>query len=126
MDENGRNSLWLRNVPTASDTQVVPPSAATIRSASFSPDGNYGYFRQAENGLNTDFNLYRSTVLGGTPQVVVRDVDSSITFSSDDRRMAYIRGNDPEAGKYRLLTANFDGTDQKVLYIAPSPFSLVR
>jgi len=33
MDENGRNSLWLRNVPTASDTQVVPPSAATIRSA---------------------------------------------------------------------------------------------
>ncbi len=118
MDENGRNSLWLRNVPTASDTQVVPPSAATIRSASFSPDGNYVYFRQAENGLNTDFNLYRSTVLGGTPQVVVRDVDSSITFSSDDRRMAYIRGNDPEAGKYRLLTANFDGTDQKVLYIA--------
>ena len=119
MDENGRNSLWLRNVPTASDTQVVPPSAATIRSASFSPDGNYVYFRQAENGLNTDFNLYRSTVLGGTPQVVVRDVDSSITFSSDDRRMAYVRGNDPEAGKYRLLTANFDGTDQKVLYIAP-------
>ncbi len=118
MDENGRNSLWLRNVPTASDTQVVPPSAATIRSASFSPDGNYVYFRQAENGLNTDFNLYRSTVLGGTPQVVVRDVDSSITFSSDGRRMAYIRGNDPEAGKYRLLTANFDGTDQKVLYIA--------
>jgi len=33
--------------------------------------------------------------------------------------MAYVRGNDPEAGKYRLLTANFDGTDQKVLYIAP-------
>jgi eukaryotic-like serine/threonine-protein kinase len=119
MDENGRNSLWLRNVPTASDTQVVPPSAATIRDASFSPDGNYVYFRQAENGLNTDFNLYRAPVLGGTPQAVVRDVDSSITFSSGDRRMAYIRGNDPEAGKYRLLTANFDGTDQKVLYIAP-------
>jgi eukaryotic-like serine/threonine-protein kinase len=47
------------------------------------------------------------------------DVDSSITFSPDGRRMAYIRGNDPEAGKYRLLSANLDGTDQKVLYIAP-------
>ena len=119
MNDNGMNSLWLRNVPTGSDTQVVPPSAATIRSVSFSPDGNYIYFRQAENGLNTDFNLHRAPILGGTPQAVVRDVDSSITFSPDGRRMAYIRANDPEAGKYRLLSANLDGTDQKVLYIAP-------
>ena len=119
INENGLNSLWLRNVPTGSDTQVVPPSAANIRTASFSPDANYVYFRQAENGLNTDFNLFRAPVLGGTPQVVVHDVDSSITFSPDGRRMAYIRGNDPEAGKYRLLSANLDGTDQRVLYIAP-------
>ena len=121
MNENGLNSLWLRNVPTGSDTQIVPPSA-TIRSVSFSPDGNYVYFRKAENGINTDFNLYRTPVLGGTPQAVIRDVDSSITFSPDGRRMAYIRANDPEAGKYRLLSANLDGTDQKVLYIATLTF----
>ena len=119
MNENGRNSLWLRNVQTASDTQVVPPSAATILSVAFSPDGNYVYFRQAENGLNTDFNLYRAPVLGGTPHALIYDVDSSIAFSPDGRRMAYIRANDPEAGKYRLLTASLDGTDQKVLYSAP-------
>jgi eukaryotic-like serine/threonine-protein kinase len=119
MNEDGRNSLWLRNVPTGSDTQVVAPSANTIRSPSFSPDGNYVYFRQAENGLNTDFNLYRAPVLGGNPQTIVHDVDSSITFSPDGRRMAFIRGNDPEAGKYRLLTANLDGTDENVLHIAP-------
>jgi len=118
-NENGRNSLWLRNVATGSNTQVVPPSSATILSAAFSPDGNYVYFRQAENGLNTDFNLYRAPVLGGTPQAVVHDVDSSISFSPDGKRMAFIRGNDPEAGKYRLLSANLEGTDQKVLHIAP-------
>ena len=118
-NENGRNSLWLRNVPTGSDTQVVAPSANTIRSASFSPDGNYVYFRQAENGLNTDFNLYRAPVLGGTPQAVAHDVDSSITFAPDNRRLAFIRANDPEAGKYRVLTASLDGADQKVLYVAP-------
>ena len=119
MNENGRDSLLLRNVATGSNTKVVPPSSTTIRSAAFSPDGNYVYFRQAENGLNTDFNLYRAPVLGGTPQAVVYDVDSSISFSPDGKRMAFIRANDPEAGKYRLLTANLDGTDQKVLHIAP-------
>jgi eukaryotic-like serine/threonine-protein kinase len=119
MNENGRNNLLLRNVATGSNTQIVPPSSTTIQSAAFSPDGNYVYFRQAENGLNTDFNLYRAPVLGGTPQAVVYDVDSSISFSPDGKRMAFIRANDPEAGKYRLLSANLDGTDQKVLHIAP-------
>ena len=119
MNESGRNSLWLRNVPTGSDTQVAPSSSGTILSAAFSPDGNYVYFRQAENRLNTDFNLYRAPVLGGTPQTVVHDVDSSISFSPDGRRMAFIRANDPEAGKYRLLAANLDGSIQQVLHVAP-------
>jgi eukaryotic-like serine/threonine-protein kinase len=32
--------------------------------------------------------------------------------------MAYFRANDPEVGKYRLLTANPDGSDETVLLIA--------
>ena len=36
MDEKGLNSLWLRNVATGSDTQVVPPSA-TIPNVAFRP-----------------------------------------------------------------------------------------
>jgi Tol biopolymer transport system component len=35
--------------------------------------------------------------------------------------MAYIRANDPDLGKYRLLTANPDGSDEKVLRVAPTP-----
>ena len=118
IDERGLNSLWLRNVATGSDTQVVPPSA-TIPYVAFSPDGNYIYFRKAENAIASDFYVYRTPVLGGTPKVVVRDVDSAFTFSPDGRRMAYIRGNNPETGKYRVLAANLDGSDEKVLHIAP-------
>jgi serine/threonine protein kinase/Tol biopolymer transport system component len=116
MDEKGLNSLWLRNVATGSDTQVIPPSA-TIPNVAFSPDGNYIFFRQAENAIASDFNVYRAPVLGGTPKVVVHDVDSAFAFSPDGRRMAYIRANNPETGKYRLLEANLDGTDEKVLHI---------
>jgi len=118
MDERGLNSLWLRNIATGSDTQVVPPSA-TMPNVAFSPDGNYIFFRKAENAIASDFNLYRAPVLGGTPKAVVHDVDSAFAFSPDGRRMAYIRGNNPETGKYRLLEANLDGSDEKVLHIAP-------
>ena len=121
MDDKGLNSLWLRNVATGSDTQVVPPSA-TIPNVAFSPDGNYIFFRKAENAIASDFNVYRAPVLGGTPKAVVHDVDSAFTFSPDGRRMAYIRANNPETGKYRLLDANLDGSDEKVLHIAPMGF----
>jgi len=116
MDDKGLNSLWLRNVATGSDTQIVPPSA-TIPNVAFSPDANYVYFRKAENTINSDFDLYRIPVLGGTPQVLVRDIDSSISFSPDGTRVAYFRANDPETGKYRLLSAKLDGSDEKILQI---------
>ena len=118
MDDKGLNSLWLRNVATGSDTQVVPPSAI-VANAAFSPDGNYIFFRKAENAIASDFSVYRAPVLGGTPKAVVKDVDSAFTFSPDGARMAFIRANNPETGKYRLLESNLDGSDEKVLHIAP-------
>jgi serine/threonine protein kinase len=121
LNDKGQHSLWLRNVATGSDTRVVPPAPVVYRSLVFSPDANYFYFRKAEDALETTFYLYRAPVLGGTPQVLVRDIDSDITFSPDGHRIAYLRGNDPEVGKYRMLSANLDGNDEKVLLIAPAP-----
>jgi serine/threonine protein kinase len=119
LNENGLESLWLRNVPTASDTRVIAPSALGYASLAFSPDGNYLYFRKGTDSTDTSYNLYRAPVLGGTPQIVVRDVDTDIGFSPDGQHIAYLRGNDPEAGKYRMLTANLDGSDEKLLMIGP-------
>ncbi len=117
-NDDGMQSLWLRNVPTDSNTQIVPPAAAVYNSLTFSPDGNYVFFRKANISSQSAWDLYRSPVLGGTPQIIVRDIDTGITFSPDAHRMAYARANDPELGKVRLLTANLDGSDETVLYIA--------
>jgi eukaryotic-like serine/threonine-protein kinase len=118
-NDNGLQSLWLRNVPTGSDTQIVPPAAAVYRTLIFSPDGNYVYFRKAGLGTQSEWDLYRTPVLGGTPQLILRDLDTGITFSPDGHRLAFARANDPEVGKHRLLTANSDGGDETVLQIAP-------
>jgi eukaryotic-like serine/threonine-protein kinase len=118
MDDKGLNSLWLRNIATASDTQIVPPSAS-IPNVAFSPDGNYVYFRKAENSINSDFSIYRTPVLGGAPTKIVNDVDSSVAFSPDGTRMAYFRANDPETGKVWLLSSKLDGSDEKILHVEP-------
>jgi eukaryotic-like serine/threonine-protein kinase len=117
MEDNGLQSLWLRNMPTGSDTQVIPPSPSRYESLAFSPDGNYVYFRKAENAIQTYWNLYRSPVLGSTPQVIMENVDTDISFSPDGQHIAYIRRNDPELGKYRILSASTEGKDETLLRI---------
>jgi Tol biopolymer transport system component len=117
-DESGQESLWLRNIPTSSNTQILLPAPVQYASLAFSPDGNYIYFRRATVGVGSAFNLYRAPVLGGTPEEIVRDIDTNITFSPGGKRMAFARSNDPEIGKWRLLEAHADGSDEKVLQIA--------
>jgi serine/threonine protein kinase len=120
IDDGGLQSLWLRNVSTGSDTQVIAPSGSHYESLTFSPDENYIYFRKAVTATLSEFDLYRVPVLGGTATVVVRDIDSDIAFSPDGHRIVYARANDPDIGKYRLLTATFDGNDEKVLHVGPT------
>ena len=104
-------------MPTGSDTQVVAPSAAEFASLSFSPDGNYLYFRQAGDKTGLFELLFRAPVLGGTPKLLVRDVDAQPVFSPDGQRMVYIRCNSPEPGKCRWLAANPDGSGEQTLLI---------
>lgn len=125
VDDNGRQSLWLRNLPTNSDTQVIAPADTVYQGLTFSPDGNYIYFLKAVSvagDRSNIFNLLRAPVLGGVPQMVVRHDDSGATLSPDGRRMAFVRANDPELGKFSLLTASVEGTDEKIITSAPTSF----
>jgi serine/threonine protein kinase len=110
----GRESLWLRNIPTNSDTQVVPPEALHYIGLRFSPDGNYLYFVRGDIGEGLNY-LYRAPVLGGTPQKLATDVDTNITFSPDGQHLAYTVGNSPELGKFRLVVYSLQDGESKTL-----------
>jgi eukaryotic-like serine/threonine-protein kinase len=118
--DNGSESLWLRNIPTGSDTQVLPASGQSFASLVFSPDGNSFYFRETAGGAAA-FNLFRVPLLGGSPTLLARDVDGGPIFSPDGKRIVYSRYNDPELNKWRLLEADADGGNEKVLYVEPAP-----
>ena len=98
INDKGLQSLWLRNVPTGSDAQVIPPAPSSYKVLAFSPDGNYLYFVKAVDATSTNFDLLRAPVLGGTAQTVVRGIDSDITFSPDGHHIAYARANFPDTG----------------------------
>ena len=116
VDNEGEQSLWLRNLPTNSNTQVVAPADVEYSGLRFSPDGNYLYFTRSEPGSHELRYLYRAPLLGGIPQKLVTDIDSNITFAPDGKRFAFFRMNNPEPGKERLIVMPVDGGEEKVIY----------
>ncbi len=117
--DKGQSSLWLHHLPTDSDTQIVPPSDAIYFGPIFAPDGNFIYFLKRESAGADEADLYRAPILGGTPQLTVHEADNPITFSPDGKRIAYVRTGHPDADKFCLLTANADGSDEKILVKGP-------
>ncbi|PYX31758.1 MAG: hypothetical protein DMG77_05230 [Acidobacteria bacterium] len=122
---NGLASLWLRNVPTNSNTQVQPPADVYYDGLRFSPDGNYFYFVRSDPGNPELKFLYRAPLLGGTPQKLAADVDSNITLSPDGKKFAFMRYDNPEPGKYRLIVQTTEGSEEEnVLASGPSSQAL--
>ncbi|HSS98765.1 MAG TPA: protein kinase, partial [Terriglobales bacterium] len=115
VEDQGQQSLWLRNTPTNSDTQVIAPADVQYSSLRFSPDGNYFYFRRADADNEALNLLYRAPVLGGTPQKLASDVDSNVTFSPDGQQFLFIRNDDPDPGKYLLLSVPATGGSEQTI-----------
>ncbi len=114
-NDSGQQSLWLRNVPSGSDTQIIPPAPVMYRSVNFSPDGNYIYFQRGMGRTPNLLDEFRAPLLGGEPQMVVHDIDTNVSFSPDGSRMAFFRDNNPSAGRMRLISISADGKDEKIL-----------
>jgi eukaryotic-like serine/threonine-protein kinase len=118
--DNGLASLWLRNVPTNSVTQVQPPADVWYNGLRFSPDGNYFYSVHSEPGNSALKYLYRTPLLGGTPERLTADVDSNVTFSPDGRKLAFMRYDNPEPNKYQLIVRSVDNGAETVLTGGPN------
>lgn len=120
--DNGTESLWLRNVPTNSDTQVAAPLRGHYSGVRFSTDGDYIYYRRGEE--NQAGSLYHAPILGGSPHLdsdFLKTVPGEVSFSPDGQRFAYVTLS---PGGNSLVTANLEGGAQKDLFKAKPDLQL--
>ncbi len=109
-----QQSLWVRNVATKSDVQVLAPDIVVFAGVSFSPDGNYIYFTRSDKSDQNYSYLYSMPVLGGEPHQVLKDIDTVITFSPDGKQFAFGR-NVPDQNHLEVRIANADGSADHLL-----------
>jgi eukaryotic-like serine/threonine-protein kinase len=112
VDDGKQQSLWISQVSPSSNVQINPPADVLYLGLTFSPGGEYLYYRLWDK--KTPYALYQMPVFGGTARKLITDIDSIVTFSPDGGQFAFLRGY-PTNGVMALLVANADGTSERRL-----------
>ncbi len=116
--DNGRESLWLRQIATDSTQQVIAPTDLRYFGVSFSRDGEYIYYLRSDRANPFPRTLYRIPTLGGVVEKVLEDMDWCPTFSPDGSQIAFVR-NSPDKNESRLMIADANGSDERTIALRP-------
>lgn len=118
LDEGDRQGLWVRQLASGRDSEIVAPEANEHRGLVFSRDGaSIYYLRKDAEGSDV---LYGIGAGGGAPELVLADVSSPVAFSPDGKQFAFTR-----LGRFRsdasLMVANADGTGVRAIATRHTP-----
>ncbi len=121
-----RETLWVRQVGTGTDVQIVPATDVRYGGLIFSHDGDFLYVTQSESKESLLGVLYKMPVLGGTKKRLIVGVNigryfvNPVSLSPDGKQVAFLR--DSEAGnETALMVANEDGSGEKQLAVRKWP-----
>ncbi len=108
LDEHQQSALWVKQVSTNNQVQLAPPAPGYIAGTTFSPDGEFVYYvKGTPSSLNP--TLYRVPVIGGPSVKVLDNVWSTVGFSPDGKRFAFVRNL---VLRRQLMLANTDGSGE--------------
>ncbi len=113
--EGGRQSLWLRQVTSAGNLEIVPPRDGQYLGLAFSPDGDSIYYGYTSSSANDSGEIFKVPVLGtGAPPVKVNPEEGPRGVSHDGKRIAFLR-NSRASQTDTLVVANVDGSNERTL-----------
>ena len=116
-NDAGQRTVWIRNLATNTDTQILSAFPSQYLGLTFSPDANYLYFTRETPDNGAVSRIYTMPVFGGTPRQIVLDVDSAPSLSPDGSRFVYLRWTPDRKDQYsEIHIADKDGSNDQLLY----------
>lgn len=115
----GIGALWIRQVGTNKEIQLIEPGERVFSGTAFSPDGQFIYY-SASDRHDTVGALFRAPLLGGPPTRLIGQFGSMFTLSPDGRQAAFYRYS-PDGKRRSLMAAALDGSREQALLTFESP-----
>jgi len=111
-------SLIVRQIAEANLSEIVPKYDGHFIGATFAPESDYVFYAVYPKGSRHG-ELYKIPILGGTPQQIVKDIDSPVAISADHKKIAFVRRY-PEEKETALIVAEADGKNERKLAARPA------
>jgi Tol biopolymer transport system component len=110
-----QQSLWVKQIATGSEAQVVGPGPGRyINQPIFSPDGNYIFYEHTDP-QNEDENVLLSVPsLGGSSQKILSDITTPVSFSPDGKQIVFAHYDVGEKNSQLVIAGN-DGSGRHVI-----------
>jgi eukaryotic-like serine/threonine-protein kinase len=113
LSEAGKQSLLVRQITESNNIEIVPPAEVSYQGLTFSRDGAHVYYVVQEHN-NPIRTLYQVPALGGVPHRILRDIDSPVAISPDNKLLAFVRRYRGQNEDSVIITDN-DGANERKL-----------
>jgi Tol biopolymer transport system component/DNA-binding winged helix-turn-helix (wHTH) protein len=120
-ESGGNQSIWLRQLDTSENIQIVPPANVEYLGMAISHDGNSLYFvRRAATDLVTSA-MYRVMTFGGIPVKIIDQAEGWIDVSPDDQQISFVRCLHQPKDNCSLFLIGKDGRNERRIATREKP-----
>ena len=117
----GTQTLWLRELATTTNLQLLPFSDEEYLNLMFSSKSDFVYFvRKPKGGSQDQAAIFRISIFGGVPTKLVSDVQGWFSLSPVDDQIAFTRFE--TTGRNLLMASDTDGNNQRILAERQTPY----
>jgi Tol biopolymer transport system component/DNA-binding winged helix-turn-helix (wHTH) protein len=122
---NEKQSVWLRQLETGNNVEIIAPSDNIYGGLAFSPDGNFLYFSRKMRNPEGPLNIYRIPIFGGIPQKIVGETVSGMSVSPGGEKISFVRCyyRDDEYCSLWIADSS-NGANERKIAARPRPFRI--
>lgn len=121
-ETGGKQALWLRQLDSGENIEIVPPTNNIYFSLEFSPNGDFIYFGRLPADEGSFGDIYRISIFGGVPVKIAGDTMGLLSLSDDGKTIAYFRCKPRNPGTCSIFTADAaDGQNERLLRTSEPP-----
>lgn len=121
----GKHSLWLRQLESGNNIEMIASSDEHYSGLAFSPNGDSVYFTRAPRNSEKQLDIFRISIFGGIPSKIVSETQGWIGVSPDGSKLSFVRCYYRKEEYCSLWIADsIDGKNEQKLVSQPSPFRI--